>query len=228
MKFPRLDPRIVMPLDGNRNVLFLWMPKCAGCSIRDGLWYCYGDHFSAYNNQYEDLVFNTSLRCATFYHSHVPSLIEAGWLPQSWVDNAFSFAFVRNSWARMVSLFFYLKKMQYHLLPPTFEEFIKCVVSGSYPGPGYKNLLGYYQANSVLAWLRPGGVWMVDHICRFENLNDEWMTLRYLLGVPLQPLPTVNTTQHRPYQYYYNQETRGLVGRHFAEEIDVFDFQFEE
>lgn len=228
MMYPRIDSRVAMPLDGGRNVLFLWMPKCAGCSIRDGLWHCYGDRFGAYNNQHEGLVFNSSLQCATFYHSHIPSLVDAGWLPRRWVDNAFSFAFIRNTWARMVSLFFYLRKMQYHMLPSTFDEFVRCVVSDLYPPPGYKNLLGYYQANTLLAWLRPGGEWLVDHICRFENLAEEWQTLRYLLGVPLQPLSLVNQTQHRLYQSYYTAETRGLIARHFAEEIDVFDFQFEE
>jgi len=228
MKFPRVDPRIAMPLDGDRNILFLWMPKCAGCSIRDGLWDFFGDNFGAYNHQHGNLVFKPTLRCATFYHSHVPSLVEAGWLPQSWVDRAFIFAVVRNTWARIVSLFFYLRKMQFAALPETFDEFVDVVVAGEYPTPCFDNLLGYYQANNYLSWLRPGGVWLPDHICRFENLEQEWLDLRQLLGVPLRPLPLVNPTKHKPYQSYYTPRTRGLITRHFAEEIDVFDFQFEE
>lgn len=226
--YPRLDPRIAMPLSGDQNILFLWLPKAAGCSIRDGLWDHFGDRFGAYNHQHGNLVFKPSLRCATFYHSHIPSLVEAGWLPRSWVDNAFIFAVVRNTWQRMVSLFFYLRKMQYHELPDEFDDFIGEVVSRCYPKPCFDNLLGYYQANSVLSWLRPDGIWLPDHICRFENLAEEWFGLRQLLGIPLSPLPLVNKTTHRPYQSYYTPLTRGLVARHFAEEIDVFGFRFEE
>lgn len=227
MWYPRIDPLDVVPLPKDRNILFYWMPKCAGHSIGYALKTLYAGGFQDYNNQAPNLHFNCEVRAATFFHSHIPSLLDDGFLPRSWFDNAFGFAVVRNTWDRMVSLFHYLTRRDYFKSLVTFDAFIENVAAGEYPKPGSSNLLGYSQANSLLDWLRPRGIWLPHHICRFENLVAEWALISRILGVEHRPLPVIDKSERGLHQEYYTGQTRSLVAQHFAEEIDVFEFTFD-
>jgi hypothetical protein len=230
IQYPRVDPVCVIP--EHRNILFHWMPKCAGHSIGAMLKATFGPKFQDYNNQFVGLSFDSEVRVATFFHCFIPSLVANGFLPQLWYDNAFGFAIARNTWDRMVSLFHYLKQQRYlggtYLdQSVTFDKFIETVVTGKHPKPGPLNLIGYYQANSLLDWLRPDGVWLPHHVARFESLADEWVLICQILGIECNPLPVVGKSKHRPYQEYYSGRTRHLIAEYFAEEISVFEFVFD-
>ena len=204
----------------------MWIPKCAGGSILTALHTHYGERCWWYNNQWDHLMFDHQRTCVTFYHSHLPSLVQTGFLPVEWALGAFKFAFVRNPWDRLVSLYFWLKGRNHMWLPENFEQFVVHVSEGNYPSPGWKNDEGYTQANTMVSWLRPNGVWIPDFIGKFEHLNEHWAKLCDILNVT-QPLPVVNTTDHKPYQEYYTPNTRDLVAKRFAEDISAFNYQFE-
>jgi len=211
----------------DRKFIFMWLPKCAGGSILTALHTYYGDRCWWYNNQWDNLVFDHQRTCVTFYHSHLPSLVQTGFLPAEWALGAFKFTFVRNPWDRLVSLYFWLKSRSYGWLPETFEQFIAAVVEGNYPSPGWKNEEGYTQANPMLSWLKPNGVWIPNFIGKFENLNEHWEALCSSLAIPYLPLPVCNTTDHKPYQEYYTPSTRDLVLQHYAKDISAFNYKFE-
>lgn len=217
-----------MPGYSARKIIFMWLPKCAGGSILKALHAHYEDRCWWYNNQWDNLNFDHQRTCVTFYHSHLPSLVQTGFLPAEWALGAFKFAFVRNPWDRLVSLYFWLLQTQkYMWLPENFEQFVKIVADGNYPLPGWKNDEGYTQANQMVSWLRPNGVAIPNFVGRFENLNEHWALLCSSLGIPYQPLPVCNTTDHKPYQEYYTPETRDLVAQRFADDIRVFNYKFE-
>lgn len=225
MKYPYVSLEHAQQIPEDQKVIFLWMPKCAGVSIHENLAVCYGETYGHYNKQ-GPFVLDSSLRCVTFYHSHVPALVEAGFVPSEWAQQAFKFAFGRNSWDRMVSLYHYLIAMKYHRLPATFEEFLQQVVAGDYPRPEARNLLGHYQANNLLAWLRPNGVWLPQFVGRFENLQEDWKIVCKILGIEYMALNLRNPSKHDQYQAYYTESTQNLVAEYFAEEIEVFDYTF--
>jgi len=143
----------------------------------------------------------------------------------SWIKGAFIFAFVRNPWDRMVSLYHYLIRMSYQV-PATFEGFIELVVAGDYPRPCKLNLLGYYQANRLTDWLKPDGVWLPHFIGKVENLAADWETVSTILGIKYQSMGHRNKSKHGPYQDYYVTRTHQLVAGRFAEEIDIFKYTF--
>lgn len=202
------------------------MPKCAGVSMRNALQSYYGINFAAYNNQWENLIFDPLVTCATFYHSHVPALVQTNFIPVEWAIGAFKFTFVRNPWSRLVSLYFWLKTKQHRWLPETFEKFVQLVADGNYPKPGVKNLEGLIQANQMIDWLRPNGVWLPNFIGRFENLDSDWRELCSILGLQYRPLPCNNSSNHRDYKDYYNEETKNLVAKRFADDISCFNYTF--
>jgi len=227
VKYPHISLPDAVLLPKGMNGIFYWMPKCAGFSINEVLRANFGDQYVEHNNGHP-AVFDQNLKHATFYHSHVPALVESGYITAKWVASTFGFAFVRNPWDRVVSLFHYLRKTAFKVnLPQTFGEFVEIVVKGDYPKPGAKSSTGYEQANNLLDWLRPDGVWLPKFVGRFERLQEDWAILAVILGLEKLRLPHRNPTTHAPYQEYYDTPHRNMIAEHFASEIDVFDYIFD-
>lgn len=210
------------PITKETKVLFLWMPKAAGMSISRALSFAYGLHYRALENRSDNFL--PTLQAVTFYHSHIPSLVDNGVVSQQWMDNAFKFAFVRNPWDRLVSLYHWLGHKK---TGPPFKDWLQSVVRANYERPGSQNIRGLYQANRLVDWLRPEGIWLPDYIGKFETLNTDWVTIQKILGITVS-LPHGNQSIHKPYPYYYNPETRRLVEKRFEEDIDLFKYTFQE
>ena len=109
----------------------------------------------------------------------------------------------------------------------SFQEFIQNVAAGSYDRPGVMNLRGFYQANRLVDWLRPDGIWLPQFIGRFENLQNDWKIVMKILGCNVD-LKKRNTSKHTHYRDYYDLQTRELVAKRFEEDIDLFKYTFEE
>lgn len=208
------------PIESQCPFIFLWMPKVAGMSISGALKVQFGMRYLSLENAPKR--WEPQLKGVTFYHSHVPALVDKGYVLSDWVDKAFKFAFVRNPWDRLVSLYHWLrweKKMDFH-------TFIEQVTEGNYVRPGIMNLRGLYQANRLVDWLRPDGVWLPQYIGRFENLQEDWRTVTKILGCGYT-LTKRNTSKHTHYRDYYDPQTRDLVAQRFEEDIDLFKYTFE-
>jgi len=232
MRYPHINRDDAVLLPEGTSSLFYWMPKTAGTSMRDVLLGHFGTAFVQHSVQTgcrsHPATFDPNLKCATFWHSHIPSLVECGYIPAEWAIRAFGFAFVRNPWDRMVSLYHYFQKTEFRTkLPATFKAFIEAVVNVVHPRPGFRSALGYYQTNILLEWLRPGGVWLPKFIGKFETLQEDWDTLSIILGLPARPLPHRNRSSHTSYRdYYVGGVAKAAVALHFAEEIDIFGYTF--
>ncbi len=67
---------------------------------------------------------------------------------------------------------------------------------------------------------------LVDFVGRFENLNADFETICARIGISAS-LPRINVSNVKPYQPYYNEETRELVRRTFDADIALFGYEFE-
>ena len=77
-----------------------------------------------------------------------------------------------------------------------------------------------------LNWLTDEkGEVIVDFIGRFENLKNDFQFICEKIGVTAD-LPFVNKSEHKEYQYYYNDETREIVRRWFENDINLFKYNF--
>ncbi len=183
--------------------------------------------------------FSEGLRLTSFAHVSVPLLLERAIIRQAWLDKHWKFAFVRNPWERLVSIwrwrFNRLSTSQY-----VTDDFALFVDELPYIAPIgiYSNELPPSEATTQLAWLRHNGQWLVDFIGRYENLQEDWTAISQALGIGQRltrarrtklrwTLPYRISTELKPFRDFYNDHTRQVVAQFYAEEIELFGFTFE-
>ncbi len=158
-------------------------------------------------------------------------LMQKRGVTQEWYDQAFTFAIVRNSWDRLVSLYAYLsKRRSYKRIPRTghftnFDAFVRHVTND---GKGWteqqlcKRGSGEYRSLQSF-WLQ----WGVKFVGRYEHLDGDWRLLCMKVGLKHSPLPKQNASTHRDYREYYTPELQRMVKDYYADEIETYGFQFD-
>lgn len=142
-------------------------------------------------------------------------------MPAESFDKYFKFAFVRNPWDRLVSEYEFLLERPTHgrharvKKLDSFKDFIQMQIPRK----------DAYQINMLCD--RKGNL-LVDFVGKLENLQSDWQTVCTQIGIPYQDLQRKNATQHRHYQDYYDNESRQRVARHWAKEIELFEYAFDD
>jgi hypothetical protein len=92
----------------------------------------------------------------------------------------------------------------------------------------YLDLPNYNLTHSPLTtqydFIRDG---KIDYLCRFENYAEDAQKVLDLIGCDV-PLGKINTTEHKHYSTYYNEDTKAMVEHFFKEDIDRFGYTFEQ
>ena len=169
-------------------------------------------------------------------------------------SNTFWFAFVRNPWDRFVSSYSYLKnqpdtkrgRLFNELIKPfrTFKDFVMNI-----DGPHVRNTLAVIaktRGDSFSSFRRLSTTNLCDHfapqrlftkdargaetldfIGRFENLQKDFNVVREKIGVPACTLPLTNTSNHKPYQAYYDDESRKVIEWEYNGDIEEFGYSYD-
>jgi chondroitin 4-sulfotransferase 11 len=141
-------------------------------------------------------------------------------------NNYFKFAFVRNPWDKMVSQYFFIQKKHKGNYELTFREFILGFESFS-QGNGEDISVEFNPVQ--LPWiLDDDGNCLVDFIGKFENFQKDFDLVCDKIGVAQRQLPHKNKSKHKNYTEYYDEETRAIVAKQFAKDIEYFDYKFGE
>jgi hypothetical protein len=133
-------------------------------------------------------------------------------------NSYFKFAFVRNPWDRMVSCWKNRAKSY-----DSFDKFLE-----DYPYPSQNHNLVWHTLPQLTHIQDLDGNMLVDFVGRFENLNNDLKTICESINVEYTPLPHKNKSTHKPYQEYYNQRTQDLVACIYKEEIEMFNYRFDD
>jgi len=178
-------------------------------------------------------------------HLKAREYVSCGYLSQEAFDAAFKFAFVRNPWARMVSIYHHLSAGK------SFRDY----VLGDFSGKAWEKMAWFVGPQADFVYSAEGEL-LVDFVGRFERLQADFDAICERLGLPPTPLPHVNRAQdHRRiylspvprkalrslrkrltkpaprfprYQDYYDAGTRAFVAERYHADIALFGYRFDE
>lgn len=126
----------------------------------------------------------------------------------------FKFAFVRNPYDWLVSLYEFVRQTPHHhhhelCLKMSFAEFIAWRCGEA--------------RQTQASFVREDGKIIVDFIGRFENLETDFATAMAGAGV-VGELQHLNPSKHRPYREYYDATTQRQVAQAYAEDFELFGY----
>jgi hypothetical protein len=203
-------------------VLFVHVPKTGGATI--------------------DVMFKREVTDARLVgdlarHSPYNRILQA----EPGLADYWSFGFVRNPWARMVSWWSMVRKVfekadagnvrtlrKLRDYPEVWlpsgeyrDDFAGFVLEGTLKMPKV--------ARPQLRTLTTPRGRQVDFIGRTEHFDRDLAIVRQRLGLPpFEPVPRRNATSHGHYSEYYDDRTRARVAEVFADDIEAFGYTFDE
>ncbi|MGH9326231.1 MAG: sulfotransferase family 2 domain-containing protein [Terriglobia bacterium] len=198
--------------------IFVHVPRTGGTSIEDVIWP--GDRSEA----------QLWMGCVSRYHNkyqtgglqHLLARQIRQEVGASVFDDYFKFAFVRNPWDKAVSQFSYmaqrpdLRELIGMAADVTFAEYLRAI-----------QLHLHVQWERQVEFLRDeNGECMVDFVGRFESIRQDARFIFEQIGVSCEELPRENPSCHRNYREYFDGETRERVRQLYAEDIEVFGYEF--
>jgi hypothetical protein len=164
-------------------------------------------------------------------------------LSQDLFDAYFSFAFVRNPWNRMVSMYRYLG----FGTRCDFKTFVK----ERFERDLWSDMFWFVRPQCDFIHDQDGNR-IVDFVGRFETLQEDFNRVCGRLGWPETPLPHVNPSDELysrggrvtrnmrrlharlrrprkklPWRDYYDEEARARVAEWYREDIETFEYEFE-
>jgi hypothetical protein len=147
-------------------------------------------------------------------------------IPPEIYNDFFKFAFVRNPWDLMVSMYHFILRdpaVPRHgqvKAAGSFDGFVDWVGATSDPFPK-----GITRLQSEMLTDGQGNL-LVDFIGHYEQLDEDFAHVATRVGIA-DRLPHLNRSQHKDYRTYYSDRSRDLVGEYFKTDIDLFGYTFD-
>lgn len=199
--------------------IFIHAPKTAGNSIQNHLQNYSEDNieiteeqatYNKENKSYLDRFGISSSDKKLNIHKHTTlNAYYNNWRKKyGSIEDFFKFGTTRNPWDRAISYYFW----------KGYKSFDK---------KRFVNLEGY-QICSNYFYVEKYNDYKLDYVIKFENLQEDFDIVCDKIGIPQQKLPHVNTTKHKHYTEYYDDESREFVAEKYAMDIEHFGYEFGE
>jgi hypothetical protein len=159
------------------------------------------------------------------FSEHAPAEKVRRCLPPAVYDGLCKFAFVRNPWDRLVSRHAYLLRKTEHGHSREvndlggFDAYLRWELARTGKKGGMR-----HQADYILG---PDGRLIVDFLGYFERLEDDFAEICRRIGIPASLPPPKTGKPRRDYRSFYNDETRELVAKAYARDIDLLGYTFD-
>ena len=215
-----------LPVSHAHRTIFVHIPKTAGTSVEAAL----GMHGLKTDVGVRP-YFNQALDREHLYGRDAQHLTAEGLKSElnGLFDSYFKFTVVRNPWDRLVSTCAWSDQKWFkgeELVGSEFERVVSQLYAASRDPKTAQTLLKSTHFKPQFLYivdreLHP----MVDHVARYENLAADWAHIRTRLNLGAD-LPGRMKSHHRPYQEYYSDETRAMVGEMYSRDVSMFGYAF--
>lgn len=128
------------------------------------------------------------------------------------LDDYYIWTVLRNPWDRFISLAAYFK------VPPKtlLKEFDTYLSNEDF----------FLHSLPLHNYCYNNGHKFTDFECKMENLTSDFNIVRRHIGLPEISLPVTNRTKHKHYSTYFDEEQLNLFEKIYAQDIELFDYQF--
>jgi hypothetical protein len=209
--------------------IFIHIPKCGGTSVEVSLLKNEGaintcdkdDLLFLTKAQREEYQLGYDHRAVTIQHKRIDQY-------KRWTDDSgkpyYTFTFVRNPWQRLVSEYFYIKRMKgclcedFEIKYPTFKDFVK--------NDGLSCSYLTHDMSQIDFVLSSNHGRLTNFVGRCEDMQYDFDYICGKIGIPKIDLPKRNPTKHEHYTEYYDDETKHLVERLYIRDIEYFGYEF--
>jgi Sulfotransferase family len=142
-------------------------------------------------------------------------------LPAEQFGSFFKFAFVRNPWSWLVSVYHYVRQNPDHPFHSEWQSFR----SFDHYLDWRVNTLGPELQSEFLC--DEAGDLLVDFVGHHETLSEDFARVCERIGIPCS-LPHKNSSAHHDFREYYSPDTRALVAEAYRDDIERFGYGFDE
>lgn len=219
------------------KVIFIHIPKCAGTSIESALGHFEGESYLKAQDhrtvrELEPMSIYSYLskenlkqihRKRKFLNMEQANPNNLLTVSQRQWNEYYKFTVIRNPWARIESGYRGFMRNKERLDKRgisrnlTFQAFCENFIPND-------NL-----TTPQTFWLKNyKGKIELDKIIKFHQLNNGMMELYHDKGLPLDNLPNMLNYKKDDYRRQYNSVSYDIVNENYKEEIDLFDFNFDD
>ena len=216
-----------MLLSHNKKFLFIAVHKTGSTSVRRLL------------SKYCETKATSDKKSAYFYHANASVVKDEFMMCQYDWNSYFKFAIVRNPWDRVVSAYFYRKKManKWKTNPPK-DKFYKDVNdSFSYELANSENFKDWVQkflvnndkeivTHQYKYVTDENNNIIVDFIGKIENIKSDIDFIFKQINLNDLTLPQMNQSNRGNYIQYYDQYTTDLISDYYSTDINLFNYSF--
>lgn len=219
-----------MFLSPRHRILFVHIAKTGGSSIRAALkrlhWTDpYAIPIHLVNGLTRVLKYKTGAKLPR----HAKAIAAFECIGEPFWSQLFKFSFVRNPWDLQVSSWHHLRRVPSaptdHL--DSFESFLRFKFDPDRPFQYFFDISQEIQSHYVIDL---NGRVIVDFIGRYERLHEDFAEACRRGGIPHLHLPHERHSRERKkdYRLYYDDVTAELVATHYAQDIALFGYAFDD
>ena len=188
-----------------KQFIFIHIPKTAGNAIQNIL-RRYSEDEIVCNTPYQDGVERFEINNSFGLNKHATAQDYLARLGYESYHKKFKFTCVRNPWDRAISYYFSPHRGVNTWNRTSFIDFLE-------------------EIQPMTAYLPD--IEQLGMVMRYEQLLQDFKALCEQLSLPYEALPVRNkSVNSSPYWHYYDDELKKMVASKFANDIELFGYQF--
>lgn len=163
----------------------------------------------------DNFYFSLKNKRIKFFSSHLECCKFQEIIDEKIFSEYLKFAVIRNPWDRMVSRYFYSKKIDSIFENFSFSEFVDFDLKNN-----------MHVINQYKFCIDKKNKFCLDEVIKFENLNEDFNKISLKIFNKKNMLTHLNKSEHRNYREYYNNKTKDKIYKYCKKDIEFFEYEF--